>query len=856
MTLPLKVTSGVIGQFVAGTDVVDSSVLPASGAGSGSVTYVGLTVPGVLFSVAGSPVTSSGTFAFSLLTQTANTLLCGPTTSPSATPSFRTLVDADLSSTNAAYKNVNNHFTAAQDITLASGGAALFLHRLNTGTDNGGRWMLQIDNAGATDTLAIGCTSTTYTTGGSLTWAGNSGCFIYYPSGNGLRISSGTGATTALYLDGSNNGTFGNNLTVNGSTTLVGLSAHGGTFNYSSNSSLPDSGSYISQFWIPRFGDLSNVIFQDYQDELYYAHKIATVTLSGTPDSGTGNEPFVNDSSFATWNSGSTVGTIQYTIDYGAGSITAKNSGTSFALGITTRSGSGAQITNVKVEFYDNSVPGYTQVFSGAPTVLSGNNVFLTGNLSALSGSSFNIPKLRITLTLNNPTTGVFRLERLMLYHATAAWDPWKIDVGGGTMYGNLTMGDAVNIPVGTTTGTKIGTSTSQKLGFFNATPVAQQGSTADLRTGLINLGFFASGGASPLNLNGGALTVGSATIADAGNVAVGTTTGTIIGTSTSQKLGFFNATPVVQNTSTTDLRTGLINLGFFASGGASPLNLNGGALTVGSATLADAGNIAVGTTTGTIIATSTSQKLGFFNKTPVIQPASTDLLTACQNLGLVASSVTAPAPAKLPWEANYSTPPGTSSWTGYNMGSGSNLGTFTASGNGLFLRDSVQSGTWGDHARVQYITLSSQSISAPWTLVARVVPFLTGYNNQNCGVAFLDTTTNKFAGFEWSQQSTGSWAIDKWTDGNTKSGNYIGTAQYQGGWAWVKLIDDNTNRKVYGSMDGSNWILLHSVSRTDFITNGANAVCFWVNANNSNGANVYDAGILIMSWNLAAGSN
>jgi hypothetical protein len=39
----------------------------------------------------------------------------------------------------------------------------------------------------------------------------------------------------------------------------------------------------------------------------------------------------------------------------------------------------------------------------------------------------------------------------------------------------------------------------------------------------------------------------------DALNIATGTTTGTKIGTSTSQKIGFFNATPVVQPTELTD---------------------------------------------------------------------------------------------------------------------------------------------------------------------------------------------------------------------------------------------------------------------------------------------------------------
>lgn len=53
----------------------------------------------------------------------------------------------------------------------------------------------------------------------------------------------------------------------------------------------------------------------------------------------------------------------------------------------------------------------------------------------------------------------------------------------------------------------------SATIGFFGATPVAKQGSTTDLRTALINLGLYTTGGASPLDLNGGALTAGSAVV-------------------------------------------------------------------------------------------------------------------------------------------------------------------------------------------------------------------------------------------------------------------------------------------------------------------------------------------------------
>lgn len=71
-----------------------------------------------------------------------------------------------------------------------------------------------------------------------------------------------------------------------------------------------------------------------------------------------------------------------------------------------------------------------------------------------------------------------------------------------------------------------------------------------------------------------------------------------------------------------------------------------------GGFTLSDANNIAVGATTGTKIGTATTQKLGFFNATPVVQQAAvadaTDaatvitqlnaLLARIRNLGLIAT--------------------------------------------------------------------------------------------------------------------------------------------------------------------------------------------------------------------------
>jgi len=66
-----------------------------TGAGSGTVTSVGLSLPSI-FNVSGSPVTTSGTLTAILATQSANTVFAGPTSGGAATPTFRALVAADL----------------------------------------------------------------------------------------------------------------------------------------------------------------------------------------------------------------------------------------------------------------------------------------------------------------------------------------------------------------------------------------------------------------------------------------------------------------------------------------------------------------------------------------------------------------------------------------------------------------------------------------------------------------------------------------------------------------------------------------------------------------------------------------
>jgi hypothetical protein len=102
--------TGALAQVVAGTSgqvlTSNGSAAPTwAAAASGSVTSVAFadasTTP--IYSISGSPVTSSGTLTQTLTTQSANTVFAGPSTGAAAQPTFRALVSADIPSLSATY---------------------------------------------------------------------------------------------------------------------------------------------------------------------------------------------------------------------------------------------------------------------------------------------------------------------------------------------------------------------------------------------------------------------------------------------------------------------------------------------------------------------------------------------------------------------------------------------------------------------------------------------------------------------------------------------------------------------------------------------------------------------------------
>lgn len=89
-------------------------------AGTGTVTSVAMTVPSIL-SVAGSPITTSGTLAVTLVNQSANLVFAGPSTGASAAPTFRSLVAADIPDLSSTYQPLNTKLTNFAALANASG---------------------------------------------------------------------------------------------------------------------------------------------------------------------------------------------------------------------------------------------------------------------------------------------------------------------------------------------------------------------------------------------------------------------------------------------------------------------------------------------------------------------------------------------------------------------------------------------------------------------------------------------------------------------------------------------------------------------------------------------------------------
>jgi hypothetical protein len=97
-------------------------------------------------------------------------------------------------------------------------------------------------------------------------------------------------------------------------------------------------------------------------------------------------------------------------------------------------------------------------------------------------------------------------------------------------------------------------------------------------------------------------------------------------------------------------------------------------------------------------------------------------------------------------------------------------------------------------------------------------------------------TGDSVFLGFCWRRSGDGRFIhvgadsnsgsdhirVVKWNSPTSSAGGYSGPAKimpFTGTPMWIRLVDNNINRIVSVSVDGINWLQIHSIGRTDFLT-------------------------------------
>lgn len=155
-------------------------------------------------------------------------------------------------------------------------------------------------------------------------------------------------------------------------------------------------------------------------------------------------------------------------------------------------------------------------------------------------------------------------------------------------------------------------------------------------------------------------------------------------------------------------------------------------------------------------------------------------------------------------------TVPPSASWTTSTLGSA----TFAADKDGRLL--TIPSAT-GDNWRIEYRTLAN---ATPYTVTAYIDYTMRNQASFFSGLVLRDASGNLVTfgiGYDGTPRVVGM----KWTSITAYSADYLRSdvTQWGGIPKWFRIRDDGTNRYCEFSFNGLDWVLFHSVGRTDFLT-------------------------------------
>lgn len=145
---------------------------------------------------------------------------------------------------------------------------------------------------------------------------------------------------------------------------------------------------------------------------------------------------------------------------------------------------------------------------------------------------------------------------------------------------------------------------------------------------------------------------------------------------------------------------------------------------------------------------------------------------------------------------------------------------------------------------------------ATPYTITAWFFPLLSatggGGSFSNCGLLWREVATGEIVNFRLYYDGTTDkvvMSVAKYDSPTVANSEYLNknieVLSGSAGICW-RIEDDGTNRKCYHSTDGENFMLFHSIGRTDFLT--ADQVGYFANAWSA----TEPTGILLASWKQA----
>lgn len=202
--------------IVAGTGItvttLGTNITVSATGGGGTVTSVALALPVSVFTVTGSPVTTSGTLTGSFASQTANTFFAAPNGS-AGTPSFRSIVAADVPTLNQNTTGTASNITATSNSTLTTLTVLSLPFSQITG-------IVPIAQGGTNNSTAYTAGSVIFSNGTSLTQ--DNANFFWNDTNFSLGISTNTPASNA-FIDGINSSGATKRIQVTGYGNNVGF---------------------------------------------------------------------------------------------------------------------------------------------------------------------------------------------------------------------------------------------------------------------------------------------------------------------------------------------------------------------------------------------------------------------------------------------------------------------------------------------------------------------------------------------------------------------------------------------------------------------------------------------------------